>query len=686
MRKDQSLAADLSWAALLGILLLGISHLRLWGDTGSAAFGSKVIDATLAEPIIGSKLGSNLLLYALAQAALHSVFAMLCVALGHLTRFAWNDQKNSRRSWAILWFLAATVCVLVANATWYPTSSLGDPYAKIAAESWNGINLLTICIALLSVAFIATLLRAAMRLTLPPPRTWMRWAVPAVAVPLFLFIVVRQGPAQATAQAADKPNIVIIGLDSLRYDAVGRQPALTPSIDAFLQESVAFSDATTPLARTFPSWVSLITGRHPHTTGATVNLLPRHVIKTGETLPQMLSRAGYRSVYAIDEVRFSNLDLSYGFDQMIAPRIGATDFLLGFFGDTPLSNVVMNTRIGALLFPYTHANRAAALTYDPDSFVRRIDRELEVRGPTLLAVHLTLAHWPYTWAGSTPVYHDTPKRSPREVYEEAVLRVDQQFESVLTMLERHGMLDNALVFVLSDHGEDLGEEEDDAGSKLDSRFDPAQLYGHGTSVFSRHQYHVVLAARAFGKASLELQPGTVVAEPVSLEDVTPTLADLLSLQPAQPFDGVSLLPLLRQEPTRDAFANRIRFTETEFNPPGFIMGTFATPSALRTAASFYKVDPETDRVLVREEDLEIVLEKRQYAAFRGSRMVVAFPSSDPKVLTLEPGLVDLPATKPTPLSRAMLETDPDVGALWQALETRFPDLVPKVAFAAEPPP
>jgi len=686
MRKDQSFIADLSWTVFLGILLLGISYLRLWGDAGSAALGGNVIIATLAQPIVGTKLGSNLLLYALAQAALHGVFAMLCVPLAHLTRFAWNDQKNSRRTWAILWFLAGTGWVLVANATWFPTSSLGEPYGEIAAESWHGINLLTLCTALLSAAFIATLLRAAMRLTLPSPRVLLRWAIPAAVVPLVLFMIVTHESAQATAQSSDKPNIVIIGLDSLRYDAVRRQPALTPSIDAFLQESVLFSDATTPLARTFPSWVSLITGRHPHTTGATVNLLPRHIIHTGETLPQLLSRAGYRSVYAIDEVRFSNLDLSYGFDQMIAPPIGATDFLLGFFADTPLSNVMMNTRIGALLFPYTHANRAAALTYDPDSFVRQIDRNLEVRGPTLLATHLTLAHWPYTWDDNPPIQGDRAK-SVREVYETAVSRLDQQFADVLSTLRRHGMLDNALVFVLSDHGEDLADKpEHEAGSKLDSRFDPAKLYGHGTSVFSRHQYHVVLAARVFGKASLKLPAGSVVAEPVSLEDVTPTLAALLSLQPSQPFDGRSLLPLLQQEPARDAFANRIRFTETEFNPPGFIMGTFETPSALRAAASFYKVDPETDRVLVREEDLDIVLEKRQYAAFRGSRMVVAFPSPDPAVTTLELGLLDLPDTQPTRLSRTMLEADPDAGALWQALQARFPDLGTKVALAADPPP
>ena len=97
----------------------------------------------------------------------------------------------------------------------------------------------------------------------------------------------------------------------------------TPNMDAFLEGSVSFSNALTPLARTFPAWVSILSGRHPHSTGAFVNLLPRELIDAGPTLPDVLGQDGYQSVYAIDEVRFSNLDLSYGFDKMLAPPMGA---------------------------------------------------------------------------------------------------------------------------------------------------------------------------------------------------------------------------------------------------------------------------------------------------------------------------------------------------------------------------
>ena len=66
---------------------------------------------------------------------------------------------------------------------------------------------------------------------------------------------------------APSPHIVVIlGVDSLRNDldesrAAARRRRRTS--DAFLAGARRFSDATTPLARTYASWVSILTGRHP---------------------------------------------------------------------------------------------------------------------------------------------------------------------------------------------------------------------------------------------------------------------------------------------------------------------------------------------------------------------------------------------------------------------------------------
>jgi len=65
----------------------------------------------------------------------------------------------------------------------------------------------------------------------------------------------------ALTPISGKPNVIIIGLDSLRPDAINRKD--TPAIYHFLASSHTFTRAYTPLARTFPSWVSLLTATYP---------------------------------------------------------------------------------------------------------------------------------------------------------------------------------------------------------------------------------------------------------------------------------------------------------------------------------------------------------------------------------------------------------------------------------------
>ena len=257
------------------------------------------------------------------------------------------------------------------------------------------------------------------------------------------------------AASYDQPHLVILGVDSVRADmseaAGDRSP--TPNIDHFMIGAHRFKDAISPLARTYPAWVSILTGRHPVRTNARFNLMPRALVHEGDTLADALRASGYRSIYATDEVRFANFDESFGFDELITPPVGTVDFLLGEFGDLPLVNLVSVTRIGKWLFPSKHANRAAAVTYRPGDFVRRLDRELTITGPSFLAIHLTLSHWPYSWAGMTRP--STPQEY-RPAYRLAVETVDRQFASVLDLLEKKGVLENAIVVVLSDHGEALG--------------------------------------------------------------------------------------------------------------------------------------------------------------------------------------------------------------------------------------
>lgn len=398
-------------------------------------------------------------------------------------------------------------------------------------------------------------------------------------------------------------------------------------------------------------------------------MLPRDLIKTGETLPETLRRNGFSTAYAIDEVRFSNLDRTYGFDQMITPSIGASDFLLGTLNDTPLSNLVVNTALGQWLFPFSYGNRAAPITYEPDMFVKRIEKELRVdRKPMFLTVHLTLAHWPYYWA-TAPARKLEDVSSMQQLYVAALQRADEQFAGVMASLQRKGMLENAIVVVMSDHGEAIGKENDDPYEDAGSMLEGLISAGHGTSVLSPQQYRVVLGLRSFGNAVVpaELQR---IDSPVSLVDLAPTMLDLLHLPvAATEYDGRSLVPLIGNDAaTMQAFRDRVRFTESEFNPRGFQPGVILTQSFLDEIASFYRLDPDTDRILMREDRVESLLRRRQYAAIRGNSLVAAVPADDSSGFRFL--AVERDGGVPVELDMTSKDSG-EVGALIEALQRQF---------------
>jgi len=675
--------ANLVIACTAPLLVLVLSYMRIVGDAGAGAIDGAVLETIIDVPLWDTALGANLALFVLAQVAVHISFGLSCLAFAYICNFAWGTSSCTVRSWLLLWLAAGMLWVLIANATWFPATALGSPYAQLATIHWHGINALGAISLVLSILMAVTIIKALRKTPVRMTQVWPRYAAAGI-VGLTVILVVTDTPAGYSRQTLAQPDVVIIGLDSLRADALGKGD--TPTIDAFLAQSARFSDAITPLARTFPSWVSLLTGKHPHTTGATINLLPRHLINTGETLPQTLRRSGYSTMYAIDEVRFSNLDTSYGFDKMIAPPIGATDFLLGFFADTPLSNVLVNTFIGRKLFPYAHGNRAAAKTYDPDTFVRNIKRGLPTDGPLFLAIHLTLAHWPYSWADAEWIYDpDDLSRSETlpAAYRQAVRRLDRQFSDLMEVLRDYGLQNNAVTIVFSDHGESLGEPLDEHVHGFDST-DPSEstFLGHGTSILARDQYHIVLGIRSSGIGLLSTpDEGFDISSPVSLEDIAPTIVEAFSLNSAETYDGLSLAPLLQQTQTAEMlFAHRIRFTETEFNPPGITPGAVLTASALKNAAKLYHVDAETDRVSIREDDIRRINEQRQFAAFRGQFMLATLPAPHDRT-GMELARVSMHPGQPFQLrmiDETLLTQDMDTSALWEAMRLRFPDLAERV--------
>lgn len=239
-------------------------------------------------------------------------------------------------------------------------------------------------------------------------------------------------------------------------------------------------------------------------------------------------------------------------------------------------------------------------------------------------------------------------------------------------------MDNAIVVVLSDHGEALGNlaEYKFPYERLDQVPETVQLYGHGTSVFSPHQFKVLLAVRGFGAAARMLNGAGTRGQPASVEDIYPTIMDVLGYPSTQPFDGLSLASLLTKgsKPAGPDILNRVRFTESEFNPRGIGAGLGLTTSALLLARRNYDVQPDTGRLQVRRTSIPTMLKNRQYAAFRNQQFVAAVPDDfSSGFLYFATNSADEP---PMPVSVEELKCKPDLLELWNALQARFA-LIPR---------
>ncbi|MGQ0383817.1 MAG: sulfatase-like hydrolase/transferase [Gammaproteobacteria bacterium] len=626
------------------------------------------------ENAFDSRLPWQLAAFAAALIFCHALLGLLAFALARLTEAAFPGGGIARRGWFIAgWLLLLVGLILAANTSLHPSSIF-------AGESswWRDQRLgARPVVWLTSLAALAALWlawRAAPRPWRPPGHRAVLIGCAAMIALLALVFMPYMPRGPATAAVTARPHIVILGIDSLRADLFVPRlgQAVTPNLAAFLAQSRRFTDATTPLARTYPSWMSVLTGRHPVTTNARFNLMPRRLVREGDTLGDALQAQGYRTIYATDEVRFANFDESFGFDALITPPVGAVDFLLGYGGDMPLVNLVARTPAGAWLFPSNHANRAAYVTYEPQQFLDRLDRELAFAGPTFLAINLTLAHWPYAWAGSA--LPDTPPEF-RVAYGEALAVVDRQFQSVLDLLEARGVLDNAVVVLLSDHGEALGADDDSILRRTGSGVEIwDSLWGHGTSVLSPHQYTVMLAMRSFGRAELAGKPGDH-GWPVSLEDLRATLEACVDGSASTDTDGRSLLPYLAEPGRAGELATRIRFTETDFNTPSTLAGRYEASGIVDEAAMYYELDGRSGWVQFQEAWLPHLISRKQRAAISADALLAFVPN------LRGPGWRYLYSERRDPMPRWLLvapdpAVDPEAARLWVALHDRFPGELP----------
>ncbi len=309
-------------------------------------------------------------------------------------------------------------------------------------------------------------------------------------------------------------NVIVISLDTTRPDhfgCMGNPWLKTPHIDALASESILFKRSFTVVPGTLASHVTLFTGKHPHTHGTPYNGFV--VNNKNEMLAEILQSRGFRTAGFIAAFPLhTRTNIQQGFDDWdesfpLVKEGGTgrrnarevTDAVLSYLDRT-------SDTLRRFLFVHyfdPHSHYFAPPPYD--QFYPREKILSEANG-----------HGAYGCArpdGSAPTDEDYAQSL---AYAGAISFMDEHVGRLIEGLRARGILDDSILALTSDHGEQFWEHE--------------PFFDHGETV-----YESDIRIMTLFRLPKAAKGGTKIEGNISNLDVLPTLLHYLGV----PFpDGI----------------------------------------------------------------------------------------------------------------------------------------------------
>ena len=317
---------------------------------------------------------------------------------------------------------------------------------------------------------------------------------------------------QAETEKASRPSVFLITIDTLRSDHVhcyGYQRIQTPALDQLEKQGVRFTQAFTPSPITNASHASILTGLLPSSHGVSDFGVPLTV--NHPTLAELLQKQGYRTAAFIGSVILDSKTLAPGFDR-------------GFeFYDNFSEKTETKSRWGRI------ERRGMDVVQRAETWLGG-----HQTGPHFVWVHLYDPHDPYE---PPPPYSEIYKE---HLYDGEIAYADSALGHFLAYLKKQNWYDEALILVVGDHGEGLGEHGEDT---------------HGIFLYDSTTHVPLIVKLPSGQGA-----GKVMDEQVRTTDIVPTILELLGIPAPADLDGTSLkLAITGSEPT-----SRTAFGETDY--------------------------------------------------------------------------------------------------------------------------
>ena len=394
-----------------------------------------------------------------------------------------------------------------------------------------------------------------------------------ILIPLLFLCALTQ-----TARAADKPNIIFFLVDDMGWQETSvpfhtqttelNRRYRTPNMEKLAADGVKFTQAYAS-AVCSPSRVSALTGMNAARHGVTNWTLQRDIGPdgkhptltlpewplngfspsanvprsiTGTTLPQLLRAAGYRTIH-VGKAHFGAIStpgenpLNLGFDINIAGHAAGGPG--SYWGEKNFSGKWRGAEKhwdvpGLEAYHGKDVYLTEALTLEA---VKALEQSVTDRKPFYLYMSHYAVHAP--WEKDMRFYQkyiDQGLKPAEATLASMIEGMDKSLGDLRAALKRLGVADNTIIVFLSDNGSP-------------SQCPPnLPLRGHKLNPYEGG-VRVPMLAYWPGVTT----PGTTNALPVVIDDIFPTLLDMVNVEwrkkVSQTVDGISLAPELRQPGT-----------------------------------------------------------------------------------------------------------------------------------------
>jgi len=278
--------------------------------------------------------------------------------------------------------------------------------------------------------------------------------------------------AQLSPVEEDAPNVLLLVLDTVRAKSLslyGYERPTTPNLDRLAARGTVFERAFSTSPWTLPSHGSMFTGRLPHElSGAWITPIDA----THPTLAEVLGGQGYVSAGFVANTTYCSAEfgLSRGFIHYEDHSTSLTKALAGTsFGSTFVHLLQLKKHFA------THDNfdlkSAEQVNGDFLGWLANYDEDR----PFFVFLNYYDAHAPYfspdefarkfsatrtgadIWARRLDAWAPEEIPALNDAYDASIAYLDHHLGRLFDELERRGTLENTVIIVTSDHGEQFGE-------------------------------------------------------------------------------------------------------------------------------------------------------------------------------------------------------------------------------------